>query len=901
MITLNSTILSSYKIKEIEEFKPILPPDSIYMPEEKINKSFQKFIPDIYDLDKIDFNDIKCRRNSAPIARNLIQLKNYLYSSMIINQNQKKDKYIESIPINIYNNEKEKSTININNSKDIDITKEEIEKTQVYKNEKNKIDNDINNNLNKKKEEMTNKNNKKNKNVNESSSKEEIVISKNVISAQNIKKDLLNSKIKNINIIKNKSKTKNKKDKIKKYIENNLDIKSNQSAVASYNYKNILRKDPNNENTIIINTSLYKRNKNYNDNNKSKNQSEINRNNSNSFLKFEDSSKDHSLINIKLNTVNQKDKKEELLKHIKKSNNNINIKNNNLDQSNLNSLINSNTNIIINNSKLEKSNININFNITNLNIEEKEEENEDEKEIDNNINNDENNNMKCNDLNKYAFKTSHNNIYKKITPNKITNISNNNNKNNSIVVGKEKNKNLKIGSNKPFIFNIINNNIENGNLTSKKPSIRGLSSLKKYNFDFPTTSTIKENDYSRDEDNKSKNSLNNKEENKSNINKENVKEKIGINVKQDIQIKFKSLKKIIKKNGLFNVLTFLDCYDLMNLLQTNKSLIFLINKSFSDAYYHKIKENLVNFNSNFELLKSSLIYSKVKDALKIDFVINIRFVNKIYKANIEKNENNEFSKNFEPKCFQVIYCYNYFRQINPNQKLKTKENTRAINMYDFYTYDLYSENDKTPDIYITKEQISFNINNNFEKLAFIQPILPFKINDKGIINLEIFTSNNNFVNPSSIKLYLKSLDLKHYLNNLKIKKYNDLRICEYENICVFWKYLHNEKSINDFKNIIIKIKKIFEPYFNIINISYENVGFFIFKINLIAVKIGKIDDNAIDNDLGINFIIRNKKDKIENEIKKNNLLLEKRNIYELRLGDKLILYISTKQFNNNKK
>ena len=176
--------------------------------------------------------------------------------------------------------------------------------------------------------------------------------------------------------------------------------------------------------------------------------------------------------------------------------------------------------------------------------------------------------------------------------------------------------------------------------------------------------------------------------------------------------------------------------------------------------------------------------------------------------------------NFEPKCFQIIYFYNYFKQINPQKKLKTKENTKKIKMYDYYIYDLYSENDIIPEIYINKEQISFDINNNIENFAFIQPILPFKINDRGIINLEIFTSNNNFVEPSSIAIYLKSLDLKNYLNNLKIKKYNNLRICEYENICVFWKYLYSQRSINNFKNIIIKINNIFEPYFEIINILF---------------------------------------------------------------------------------
>ena len=933
MITLNSTILSYNKIKELDEFKPILPPDSIFIPEEKkLNHSFQKFIPDKYDLDKIGLNDLKYQRNSAPTTptRNPIQLKSYFYNSIIFSPNAKKDKYIESMPINIYNNEKERSIININNYREIDTTKEDLQKSNIYKKEKNKIDNDINNNIKTKKEIVQNKN-KGNKNKIGNTNKEKKVVSRNEISTPNIDVDLLNSNM-NINI--------NKKDKAKK---NKIKLdKSAQSVVVKFNYKNILRKDPNSENTIIINTSFYKRNRHKNGNNKSNNQSEINRNSFNSFLKFEESSKDQELTNLKYKSINQTDKKEEILKNFMNSNSNININSSKLDQSNLNSLIinnKSNDNIIINNSKLEQSNLNNSKNNININNEKNDDDEEEEEEVENNIiNAEDKNTMKCNNINNYTFRTGQNSINKNINNNESTKNSNNN-KNPIINFIKEEEDKKKSFSTQPLL-NIYNNNAGgNGNYTTQKLTISSVSSFKKFNFD--SVKTIKENDYSRDEDNnKSKNITSNKEENKINNDKENVKEnekekKIDINNKNNlnIHIKFNNLKKILKRNGLFNILIFLDCYDLMNLLQTNKSLIFLINKSISDAYYHNIKKNLINYRSNFELIKCSLAYSKVKDALKIDFVINIRFVNKIYNnfaLNIEKNENprnkenNEINgknekkensenndsnkiiiknneKSFEPKCFQIIYFYNYFKPVNPKTKLKTKENTKTINMYDYYTYDLYSENDKTPNIYINEDQSSFNINNNTDKLTFIQPILPFKINDKGIINLEIYTSNNDFVNPSSIKIFLKSYDLKSYLYDLKIKEYNNLRICEYENICFHWKYMNNSRIINNYQKIVNKTKKIFEPYFEIVNMLYESIGLFIIKINLVAVKPGKIDSNRIGNDLGINITVRNKKDSIENEIKKNNLLLERRNIYELRIGDNLTLYFSIKISNKNKK
>ena len=453
--------------------------------------------------------------------------------------------------------------------------------------------------------------------------------------------------------------------------------------------------------------------------------------------------------------------------------------------------------------------------------------------------------------------------------------------------------NIKINSH-PVIGTQENNNSNINTIIRQKSTIGSISSMKIYNFDFPK---LRDSAYSKKDDNKSKSPIRIIEENKDN--KENKEKKIRNIIDTNVRVKFNNLRKILKKNCLFYVLRFLDCYDLMNILQTNKSLILLINKSISEAYYHIIKKSLDKYKEHFEILKCSLIYSKIKEAIKIDFVINIRFVNKTKNTDHNDYILLEQKKDYEPKCFQLIYYYKYFKSINPEQKLKTKENTRAVKMYDYYTYDLYSENVRVPNIYINKEQSSFN--NNTDKLTFIQPILPFKIGDKGIINFEIFTSNNDFVNPSSIVIILKSFDLKKHINDLEIKKYNNLRICEYENICFHWKFINNEKSINFFKDIIIKIKKNFENFFDITNISYESIGFFVFKVNLVAVKPGRIENYKMDDDLGINIIIRKKNEVVENEIKKNNLLLERRDIFELRVGDTLTLYLSTKKINNNAK
>ena len=131
-------------------------------------------------------------------------------------------------------------------------------------------------------------------------------------------------------------------------------------------------------------------------------------------------------------------------------------------------------------------------------------------------------------------------------------------------------------------------------------------------------------------------------------------------------------------------MTFLDSYDIMNLLQTNKSLIFLINRAITNAYYHIIKNKLNKFKSDFELLKCSLIYSKIKDLLKIDFVIKIRFLIKLSYNKNKKNNNNFFSFEkeiqIEPKSFQIIYFYKYFKPKYPKAKLITKENIKKEKM-----------------------------------------------------------------------------------------------------------------------------------------------------------------------------------------------------------------------------
>ena len=349
-------------------------------------------------------------------------------------------------------------------------------------------------------------------------------------------------------------------------------------------------------------------------------------------------------------------------------------------------------------------------------------------------------------------------------------------------------------------------------------------------------------------------------------------------------LKLSQFRKIMKNNSFFNLLRFLDYYDLINLLQSSRQIRNMLNKSISDIYYFRIRENLKKYKSLIELLKCTLVYSNVKDTLKIDFVINIRF-----------NNNKKFSSNnfFKPLFIQIAYIYNYFQKKKMKKELITKEEqqnyNKIIKMYDHYTFDLFWEGDISAHKTFLMEELSLFPKDNSDNIVYIQPVLPFKMNDRGIINLEIYTTNNNFIDPFSIKILAKSCELRNYINDLRLKEIHDPRISEYENVCGHWK---NINSFPKFLNLKNEVEKLFQPCFKIKNFYFENIGVNIIKVILEAIQTGEIVNKK---KLQVKIIVKDKNDYVENEIRKNNLLFERRAIFELRVGDEMTYYFSTKE------
>ena len=347
--------------------------------------------------------------------------------------------------------------------------------------------------------------------------------------------------------------------------------------------------------------------------------------------------------------------------------------------------------------------------------------------------------------------------------------------------------------------------------------------------------------------------------------------------------------KIKKNDGILYILRFLDYYDLINIFETkNKKLLLLINKYIAKLYYTKIKKELSQFNSIFELIKFSIVPSKFKESLTIDIIANIRI-----KMNPEKNGI------LDPLYIKLAYAYNYFKKIKFNKELITKEDyeseskLNSQNLCDYYSFDFYpyninksNKNNINNKIYISKElPIQGKDCNN---IATVQPVLSFLENDQGILNFEIYNAEKGFVNYNKINISIKMYNLKNYLKQLTKRGINNIRISDYEELCTYWKNI----DIYEYKDLILKMmKNYFGNFFLIQTIFYDNIGIFIFKVHLKAIKSGYIKNKK---GVGINIKILEKNEIIKNEIRKNNLLFEKRDVVEIRVGDEIIYYFCLK-------
>ena len=310
---------------------------------------------------------------------------------------------------------------------------------------------------------------------------------------------------------------------------------------------------------------------------------------------------------------------------------------------------------------------------------------------------------------------------------------------------------------------------------------------------------------------------------------------------------------ILNRNIFLRITNFLDTNDLYRLFTLNNEIHQGIILNLTEISKEKIIPNYIIKYNNDILFKESKFFLNFKKYKK-NKKMNLRIIFTI-KSKITEN-----NKDIINNSYQISF------------KNKTKQNSgEIIKTISSYTFDIINKKDKK-NFWLFKEYTSFH----FDELdrAYYGNILQFYPNDIINISLTIF-SEIGLINFESF-------------NWIKLKEYYDKkRECEVEHLKNSW------CGINQIENsdiVIQNIKNIFIDNFQVENIFFDDVGYYIFKIVLKAIKEGLTYGK--DNNIGILIKIFKEGEAIENEVKKNGLIFDEKNELSVNIGDYITFYIS---------
>ena len=334
----------------------------------------------------------------------------------------------------------------------------------------------------------------------------------------------------------------------------------------------------------------------------------------------------------------------------------------------------------------------------------------------------------------------------------------------------------------------------------------------------------------------------------------------------DIENKIKdmpviNLKKMLNLNNecLFNLISY--SYDnYSNIISIHNLVKKKVEKSLKAKFQHAINDFRHKYGSFLNAL---------------DFTFNQK------KFNLNNKKNNSLNiLNLEIKCEIITQEINKSYEIGCNY-ISNKKN------YDyFWKFDVLSKSDIK--IWICTELNK--INNVYKKFTYTSQVSSFCYKDIIKFQFNIF-SKDNIIDPKSIEwtepvisivpggIYEKSKFISKY-------SFDQIRACEVETQILFWK---NQLPEDD-DNIVNKVKRIYGKLFDIQNIRYDVSKFYFFKIEMKAKKIGLLKQNEF-SDFDINIV--DNQVHLENEIQciylMNSYYYTKK--MDVRIGTNIILYI----------
>lgn len=409
--------------------------------------------------------------------------------------------------------------------------------------------------------------------------------------------------------------------------------------------------------------------------------------------------------------------------------------------------------------------------------------------------------------------------------------------------------------------NIYNQTVQSA---SESPSIQ--SELNQFRLKFKSSSQLKLNNY--------KDSL----EKKILL----LKEKIATSHRTTQSVSSQPLCQLslflhtLKNNNsiCLKVLEFFTPNDLYHFLSI-KELHQIILSTIKDAISKRLRLQYETkysqlFNSNKFILciqhykKNKKMNSRIYINIQSDIAVSS---NKFYKA-----------KEYVNKTVYMKYVTEF------SQKQNKISNVFAFDIYPKGTLNNY---------WIFKEYTSFHYD-DYEK-AYYSNLIAFNQGDTMKVTINLF-SENGLVNLNTFhwsRLVTKPTLNTNWLMSLisTTKKDNSfsLRYCEVEELRNDWRDISQMENAASF---VKSIQMKFDEDFEVKNILFDDVGYYLFKISLTAKRKGIIEASK---DIGMNIEIFDHDSSIQNFVKKNDLIIDENNELNLRVGDLLVFYLSHKK------
>ena len=343
-----------------------------------------------------------------------------------------------------------------------------------------------------------------------------------------------------------------------------------------------------------------------------------------------------------------------------------------------------------------------------------------------------------------------------------------------------------------------------------------------------------------------------------------------------ISLSFDKFKNI-SNNAKFRIFSF--TYDnYRNFLNSSIYMRNIINKMLEEKYSSCIKD-FENKYKNILILENYKfnIHSFVKPKLK-----RKKFHTFCLYLKTKVKPNNEYLKKFGDVTFEISYKYK-IRSLKNDYNAKTNRTNISSQSFmskdhiqeeymQIYQFDLRKNRNYPMWICSERDELFNNASRNIggginslitrvlisdelyqKHLIYSSPVININENDDIVFRIDLIENNNIIENISFNEPIAQSAN-QNYFHKISFKqeqKFDKMRDCESELAINVWHDDYAIKSYNknniNYEEFLIKLKKTFQEYFEIIEIKFDISKFVFIRMTMKAQKIGILKSNIFSN------------------------------------------------------